>query len=90
MTRGVTGIYGVGPSQSTPRFNGREWNVNYPPLSLYELDVVGHLYRYANNGRFPDTPALTMTMKTVPVVFEIGIVVLFWAAVRRLEGEVSG
>ena len=43
--------------------------------------------RLPPDGRFPDTVALTVTMKVLPVVFEIGIVATLFVALRRTSGE---
>jgi hypothetical protein len=83
---GVTRLYGTGtpPAYVDFTFGGRVAPVNYPPLALYELGAAGWMYSLANGGRFPDSLALTITIKLLPLLFEIGIVAVIFAAVRRI------
>ena len=82
---GVTRLYGSGsPPQAIDFvFHDSVAAVNYPPLALYELAAAGWVYSLATGGRFPDTVALTMTMKLLPVLFEAGIVATLFMAIRR-------
>ena len=86
---GVTRLYGAGspPEYTDFTFHDKIAPVNYPPLALYELWAAGRVYSLATGGRFPDTVALTVTMKLLPVLFEAGIVAVLFAAVRRTSGE---
>ena len=85
---GVTRLYGAGspPAYTDFTFHDKIAPVNYPPLALYELWAAGSVYSLATGGRFPDTVALTVTMKLLPVLFEAGIVAVLYAAVRRTAG----
>jgi hypothetical protein len=86
---GVTGLYGVGGSPPDRRlldFHGAETTVDYPPLALYELGVVGHIYRAARHGRFPDDAALTPTIKAAPIAAEAGLVLTVFFVLRRTAG----
>ncbi|MES1254259.1 MAG: hypothetical protein ABUS56_01545, partial [Acidobacteriota bacterium] len=77
-----TTMYGVGgtpPERRTLEFHGAETTVDYPPLALDELAVVGRVYRALNRPAFPDTPALTIAIKTPIVLFEVGLLVLIYA-----------
>ena len=85
----MTSVYGVGsPAGYTElSFLGKIAPVNYPPLAIYELAAAGWIYSTATGGQFPDTVALTVTMKVLPVLFEVGIVAVLFAAIRRTAGE---
>jgi hypothetical protein len=90
---GAGRLYGVGATSEEPsqyhllRFDGFEAIADYPPLALEELGLVGRAYGYATNGHFPNTRALTVVIKALPVAFEIGLVGLLFLAVRRTSGE---
>jgi hypothetical protein len=82
-------MYGVGgspPEWRTLSFHGADAYATYPPLALDELAVVGRAYRALNRPAFPDTPALTVAIKTPIVLFEVGLLVLIYAVVRRAAG----
>ncbi|MFI5179168.1 MAG: hypothetical protein ACHQO8_11415 [Vicinamibacterales bacterium] len=84
---GVTTLYGRGPAEDhIVRFNQSESTVNYPPLALYELDATGRLYGFATSNRFADSAAFTVTLKTLPVVFEAGLILLLGIALRAVHG----
>jgi hypothetical protein len=89
-TAGVTRVYGVGGSPlDQPKYTlipGLELDIEYPPMSLYELAVAGHMHQAANGGRFPDTPRLTLLVKGLPVLFEALLVAVLFAALRRTSG----
>ena len=89
VTDGVTKLYGTGsPPQYTDfTFHDDRAPVNYPPLALYELGAVGWLYSRATGGRFPDTVALTVAVKALPVVFECGLVATLFLALRRTSSD---
>jgi len=51
----VLGVYGVGgtpPERRLLEFRGRYTTVDYPPVALYEMAIVGTVYR----ALFPDYP----------------------------------
>jgi hypothetical protein len=88
-TQGPTQVYGVGGSPTERRlidFDGEQVTVDYPPLMLYELAVVGRAYRAIYGRGFPNTAALTATIKAAIVLAEIGLAALIFAAVRRTAG----
>ncbi len=89
VTDGVTTVYGVGsPAEYTElSFLGKIAPVNYPPLAIYELAAAGWIYSMATGGQFPDTVALTVTMKVLPALFEVGIIAVLFAAIRRTADE---
>ena len=86
---GVTRLYGADspPQDTILTFGTISADTDYPPLALFELGLIGHLYSWATSGRFPDTTALTVLIKSVPVLFEVGFVVLAFAAIRGAYGE---
>ena len=92
-TMGVSRLYGTGGSPASVsqyhllHFGDFEAIADYPPLSLYELEIAGSAYQYAAGGSFPDTAALTMTIKAVPVVFEAALCALLFVVLRRAAGE---
>ncbi len=94
-TEGASRLYGVGATSEEPtqyhliRFHNDQAMVDYPPLVLYELGIAGSLYARATDSRFPDTTALTVVIKAVPVVFECGLVTLFVIVLRRKFGDAA-
>jgi hypothetical protein len=94
-TIGVSRMYGVGGTFETPspyrllRFGALEAIADYPPLSLYELGIAGSAYQRAAGGSFPDTTALTISIKAVPVVFDAALCALLFVSLRRVAGDVS-
>jgi hypothetical protein len=81
-------LYGVGgspPDHRVLNFHGAETTVDYPPLALYELALVGRAYRLVSPA-FPDNAALTSAIKLLLLVFEIGFLVLVFFAVRARAG----
>lgn len=83
----VAEMYGVGgtpPERRLHEYDGWQATVNYPPVALYELKLVGRIYAWAEPG-FPNSAWLAACIKALPVAFEAGIAVLLWAAVRRLR-----
>ena len=94
-TTGASRMYGIGASTATPsqyhslRFGDIEAIADYPPLALYELGIAGAAYRRAAGGSFPDATALTVWIKTVPVLFEAALCVLLFVVLRRSAGEAA-
>jgi hypothetical protein len=87
---GATRVYGVGgtpPERRLLQFNRATTTVDYPPLALYELAVVGRAYRLVNGGTFPDTAALSVAIKTAIVLFDLGCAALVYLMARRAGGE---
>ncbi len=84
-TGGVSGMYGVGGTPLERRlleYDGRRATVDYPPVALYELAVVGRAYRFVDPG-FANTPALNAVIKLLPVLAEFGLTVLIvWVTGR--------
>ena len=85
----VTGMYGVGgtpPAQHVVRWHGQSMTVDYPPVALYELALVGRVYSWVD-PRFSDATVLTVLVKLPGLLFELVLVglVLTWG--RRRCGE---
>ncbi len=93
VAAGASRLYGVGASAAASsqyellRFGDLEAIADYPPLALYELELAGLAYRDAAGGAFPDTTALTVTIKAVPVLFEAAVCALIFLALRHTAGE---
>ena len=82
-------LYGIGgspPIWRTLRFNNTETQIVYPPLTPYELAVVGRLYKAFNSDSFPDGAALTIAVKALAVLFEVGFALLLWFSIRSRTG----
>jgi len=89
-TEGVARLYGVGGTPVERRvisFHGAETTVDYPPLALAELAVVGRAYRWAMRDDYPDDGRLIAAIKTLPLVADVGLVAVLFFGVRRLAGE---
>jgi hypothetical protein len=92
-TMGVSRMYGVGATFEAPtryellRFGELEAIADYPPLALEELGVAGRAYSRMTHGEFPDTTALTIAIKSVPVLFEAALCALLFAGLRRTAGD---
>ena len=87
----VTGMYGVGgspPEQRIVRWDGDAMTVDYPPVALYELAIVGRFYSWMD-PRFSDAPALNVLVKVPGLLFEIGLVALVLTWGRRRCGEAA-
>ena len=85
-TRGVAQMYGVGgtpPERRLHDWGGWQATVNYPPVALYELAVVGWVYGTAFPG-FPDSALLTAAVKSLPLLAEGAIAWLLFLTLRRI------
>jgi hypothetical protein len=86
---GVTRVYGVGeapPDRASVEYRGRWKEVNYPPLALYGLALLGHAYRLLAAG-FPDGVALTALIKLPTIAAELALTLLLFRLVRRLADQ---
>lgn len=82
-----TEVYGVGGTPTERRvisLHGARTTVNYPPLAMYELGAIGRVYLAVYGGQFPDTLALTATIKGAVVLSEAALIALMFVALRRL------
>ena len=78
-------LYGVGgtpPERRILRFAGADTSVDYPPLALYELGVVGRLYRAWSHRRFPNTDALNVFVKLAPLAADVAFAVMVYVVTR--------
>jgi hypothetical protein len=83
-----SGVYGVG---GTPlerreiRWLDQTGTVTYPPMSILELDVAGHIYRAIRPG-YPDTRLLNVFIKATGFVAEALFVAFLLTWGRRAMG----
>jgi hypothetical protein len=76
------GLYGAGgtpPERRLLEWNGMSGTTEYPPAALYELAVMGALYRMVDPS-FHDSPTLTQFVKIPGLVADMAFVlaVLSW------------
>ncbi len=89
--RDLTGVYGVGgvpPERRVLRWQDAEMTVDYPPLALAELAIVGRAYRAVDRA-FRDTPTLNAFVKLPGIGAEVAIVALLLTWGRRLMGAAA-
>ena len=88
---GVPLLYGVGGSSpERPLFGFRNLEpipTDYPPLALYELGVLGHVYAAATGGRFTDGLPLTFAIKLFILAFDAALAVALFVAVDGTIGR---
>jgi len=85
----VTAMYGVGgspPNQRVVRWKGEGMTVDYPPLALYQLALVGRAYLWWDR-LYPDSRALTALIKLPGLILEIALVALVLTWGRRRYGD---
>lgn len=70
-------------------FDGDVTRVDYPPVALYALAIVGRLYQ-AVFPTFPAGIALTIAIKLLVVLAGVGLTALIMSAVTTLEGSAAG
>src|SRR5262245_7588539 len=74
---GVPRLYGVGGAPpERPFFAYGDLEpipTDYPPLALYELSVLGHVYAAATHNRFTDGLPLTIAIKLFICAFDAAI-----------------
>lgn len=88
-TRGEARLYdwaAAPDDRSLRRVDGFYAQGDYPPLSLYALGAAGRIYYRATGGAYPDTPALTATVKAPALVADIALLVLLFVVVRGSAG----
>jgi len=87
----VTHVYGVGgtpPVRGVLSWNHLDTTVDYPPVALYELALVGLTYR-AIAPTFPDGPLLNALVKIPGLLAGVALTwLLAWAA-KRFTGSPS-
>ncbi len=70
-------------------FDGEVTRVDYPPVALYALAIVGWLYQAAF-PTFPASIALTIAIKLLVVLAGVGLTILLMSAVTSSDGWVAG
>ncbi len=91
-TLGPAHVYGIGGSPPEWRaliYNGDTARVDYPPLAIDALALVGRAYG-ALFPTFPDGPWLTIAVKLPALAAGIGLTMLILAAVSRIAGAATG
>ncbi len=84
----MTGVYGVGgdpPVRRVLRWQNEEMTVDYPPLAVAELAVVGHAYHLLR-PQFDDTRWLNVFVKLPGQIAECALVAWMLLRGRRLFG----
>jgi hypothetical protein len=85
------GLYGVGgtpPERRVLKWSGGATTVDYPPLALYELAIVGRLY-WIVDPMYRDSPALTALVKAPGILAEVLFVGILLTWGRRRFGEAA-
>jgi hypothetical protein len=88
LHQGVTSLYGVGgnpPVRGLVHWGNRSTTVDYPPLALYELAAVGHIYQLFS-PQFENTRWLTIAIKVPGLLAEVAVTGLLYALARRRYG----
>ncbi len=88
LQQGVTALYGVGgnpPVRGLVHWGNRSTTVDYPPLALYELAIVGRVYRMFS-PQFENTRWLNVAIKVPGLFAEVGVTWLLYALARRRYG----
>jgi hypothetical protein len=90
---GASRLYGVGATAQRPEqyhllyFDQYGAIADYPPLALFELGMAAWPLHAVTRGHIQNDVAFTVLIKTVPVVFEVGLCVLLFVALRWAWGE---
>ncbi len=85
----VTRVYGVGgspPERGVLHYQGKWTTVDYPPLALYELGVVGIVYGAAAPA-FPNTWHLLAAIKVPGLLFGAALTWLLYRTAARAAGS---
>lgn len=84
----LTGVYGVGgspPERRLLHWQGDSLSVDYPPIALAELALVGQIYEQ-RHPLFEDSNALNVAVKLPGLAAEIALVALVLTWGRRRFG----
>jgi hypothetical protein len=87
-TSGVTRIYGEGfpPRPRVLTYAGEHTIVNYPPLAVYELAMIGRASGFTASGGFPNHKGFAIAIKVALTLMDAALAVLIFFAVRsRLD-----
>ena len=85
----ATGYYGIGgapPERRVLKWRDQQGTTEYPPLSLYELAVVGRIYARID-PLYADSTTLTVLVKMPALIAEIGLIAFLLTAGRRWLGD---
>lgn len=85
----ATGVYGIGgdpPERRVLRYGTRYTTVDYPPLALLEMAVVGRVYR-ALNPLYENTWRLVLLLKLPGLVAGALLAWTLWWFVRLWTGD---
>jgi Gpi18-like mannosyltransferase len=88
-SRHVTQVYGVGgdpPVRGVVRWNALQTTVDYPPAALYELGLVGLVYRLIDPA-FADSSSLTAAIKLPGLLCGIALTALLAWSAKRFSGD---
>ena len=86
---GVGRLYGVGgspPERRVVSYLNAESTVDMPPLAIHELGLAGRIYRWLNDGQFPNTTPLMIAVKTPAALADTALALLLYLVVRRSLG----
>lgn len=89
VNEGVLRMYGVGgdpPVRHVVRWGDAHTTVDYPPVALWELAAVGHVYRWLAPD-YRDSRLLTALIKLLILAADIAITVIVFVWMRRWYGE---
>ncbi|MGE3273782.1 MAG: hypothetical protein AB7O67_01630 [Vicinamibacterales bacterium] len=87
----VLGVYGVGgtpPARPRLEFRGIYTTVDYPPVAIYEMAIVGDAFR-AVFPEYPNDWRLTAAVKLPGLLAGLGITACLYLVVLRLTGSVT-
>lgn len=91
-TIGPTQLYGVGgwpPDSRLLEYAGETSNVDYPPVALYALASVGHVYGVFFPG-FPSTTSFIVAIKLLATLGSVGLALAIGWIVGRRRGSGAG
>jgi hypothetical protein len=87
----VTSMYGVGgspPNQRVVHWNGEAMTVDYPPIALFELALVGRAFERWD-PLYRNSTALNVFIKLPGLLFEIALLALVLTWGRRRYGAAA-
>ena len=91
LHQGVTSLYGVGgnpPIRGLVHWRNRSTTVDYPPLALYELAAVGHIYQLFS-PQFENTRWLNVAIKVPGLLAEVLVAWLIYVLALRRYGPAA-
>lgn len=85
----LLGVYGIGgspPERAMLHYGDQYMTVDYPPVALAEMSVVGVVYR-ALYPDFPNDTRLVVAVKLPGLAAGLALTLLLYWSVRRLSGS---